>query len=1719
MLIDNQKSRLTMRIRSRVLCSIGLFLLLFSQSITALIPVLMFLPETVAAADTTAPLLPTITHDPVGGSFSMNANLRLSVQAQVADNGLLSYQWEKKSSDESDYVNIPDATEAILDTVTDSGGMSESDINVAKETYYYRCKVYNTLNGQTTAAKTSKSATVVVYNKVLPTNLVNGDMEHFVVPDGTHKNIVGSSEIFKGYPVTDSDGQIEATEKTFGNTDDTNSNSGGYPLLGVLPSTYNDPNRSTKANGWYSTDSFCSHLLQNGWPGYEFGIEGQRVEGANYKQTTKERNGNNIIELGKQQPATVYQEVATEAGRIYEWSLEHGGKNKSALGTQAIAVIIGEAINEEEDYLGETIDTINFGWDSFPLKEEVTSPWTHIGPIWNHTYDQFRRYGKTLEAEGTYREALFQPNGAGTYFDDIIWALAKKYSYFSDDRDADIEAFGNAQAEGAYHVTYNSRTYYIYLSKQLKNTMATKTGSYSIPEGQGNTVFGFSYVLPRKSGEGNGLDNVVFEASKMEKAVPKVNYFGEKSITLQATPGYAYAITEIRNSHVENLASSILAQTTFKGGAITPKAANISDIDDPSYDNLGDGNWFHPNEAGSLVFNGLDSGKTYRIVSVPVGVISKELGTNISPTSVLDDNNYSDVTMLPGSLETDVEIGTLTHGVKINAEGFATGWLNLDRTNTSTQYALLKWNEVNGEYEVVKDWYTGDATGKIEWHSLALSTTKMENDYLVVSRPLNYSEIDYHAAETGGLAVTLNNPLETSEASNVANLAWEIKVDQVTRTDNGTSDLLTIKLDKPLTATDAGDGKIVIADLVTGQILGTATVDGTDNTKYTFTLSGANQALDVGIYLSVYQSMTKEVEAYAAPSETLGIDHLTEQAVLAGGSNIPTTVDYQLSNLAYTQGNGTTGALLTNVLDIKSPTSDELKVNYTKHFDHTKAVGVVKVISFDSRPAGPTVDTNVNSDIYIDYRGEQVKNNLATEVGVYGMSAIGASDATDNGNLRSFAALGWTGDVVLEVKFRTPATVNTFASYYTPVTIEKRPAAPTVGGVTEEGDTLKLTGVYPADTVCESLINGAVDDWRDVSVTAGGTATLLNYATNAYYLFRIKATDTEPSSQVATVQAGVVTITDITLTKIYGEEAVSGDVTIAINNTSTSVVKFGSDAFSFAGGDSSSFEIDSPPTSNEEIVASGENKTYKIKVKSPKNLNVNASPYTDTLSFTYTIGDNSTEYTAHANISLTVKKAIWDAPMLPAKSVVEAGTDGNSVTANSLTLVSTGKPDGAKLEYMIGEENQSEGWNIIEGDTISITDRQAATQHVVQLGYMADANHATSKLARVVYYTRFATPTKADLGINYTAETYNLSTANGGYTITLGNQAATTQSTGSLSALLDSENNNVKLVKNASGGASAESIPASAAFETNLIRGEAPTVSANLATVFLLTPDGKITESGGSQPLQYRLSTVSVWKQSASNVITGLLTGYYEVRRAADEVGNTFASKSTLSVEVFATAFRVEVDVGNVGSDTISFSSSDWTQSGNKYTHDFAVADGLTKANITPSRALYYMKQIIHKGVAVTADQQIAAGTDYSGLESNADDDGIVRYVIDWIHIPTYVVTIPTTIAVNHADEETPSNITVSTFYMEENASKLHISTGNQLTVAQAGDTLTIDTLQLFNDRGSGNLGANQFDVVENLDGFTQGMTIKRAEEEPKYAGIYTGTLDFTFEVVAADAG
>ena len=211
--------------------------------------------------------------------------------------------------------------------------------------------------------------------------------------------------------------------------------------------------------------------------------------------TLKPNDGTYAAELNADEESTLYQNVKTSPSSVYEWGLDHGGRN----GTDIMALVIGpkqsvdpsKPSKDGRDQLMQMVDWLNIGNKTITAGAEP---------------NQYTVYSKKFAASGTFEDNAgnnaFSLTPSTIYTEKWhIWIMAssKATSGTNPWNSYGSNAEGSAGSDnGSGSTTVDLSKYYL----------------YTVPAGQTDTLFGFvsvGYVNGSGKTYGNFLDNINFQ--------------------------------------------------------------------------------------------------------------------------------------------------------------------------------------------------------------------------------------------------------------------------------------------------------------------------------------------------------------------------------------------------------------------------------------------------------------------------------------------------------------------------------------------------------------------------------------------------------------------------------------------------------------------------------------------------------------------------------------------------------------------------------------------------------------------------------------------------------------------------------------------------------------------------------------------------------------------------------------------------------------------------------------------------------------------------------------------------------------------------------------------------------------------------------------------------------------------------------------------------------
>ena len=216
--------------------------------------------------------------------------------------------------------------------------------------------------------------------------------------------------------------------------------------------------------------------------------------------TLEPKDGTYAAELNADEESTLYQNVKTTPSSVYEWGLDHGGRN----GKDIMALVIGpkQDVNpskpdkEGRDQFMQMVDWLNIDVSTIVSGAEPT---------------QYTIYSKKFDASGAFEDNAgnnaFSLTPSSIYTEEWhIWIMASSRATSGTNP---WNSYGS-NAEGTAGSGNGSGSTIVDLSKYFL---------YTVPAGQTDTVFGFVSVgyidstapAGKEKTYGNFLDNINFE--------------------------------------------------------------------------------------------------------------------------------------------------------------------------------------------------------------------------------------------------------------------------------------------------------------------------------------------------------------------------------------------------------------------------------------------------------------------------------------------------------------------------------------------------------------------------------------------------------------------------------------------------------------------------------------------------------------------------------------------------------------------------------------------------------------------------------------------------------------------------------------------------------------------------------------------------------------------------------------------------------------------------------------------------------------------------------------------------------------------------------------------------------------------------------------------------------------------------------------------------------
>ncbi|MDR1767750.1 MAG: hypothetical protein LBR32_04880 [Propionibacteriaceae bacterium] len=548
------------------------------------------------AADATV----TFQRQPHGSSvYARGATLRLSAQAEASDGGTLAYQWKwSASADRGDPQPVAgldgsDALPVLTATTPDAPG-----------TYYYWVEASS--GGQTAA---SQSAQVVVLDEIVSdTYTVGGhkaDQSSYTSDDYDNYYLKNVKELGA------KDGTTDVYHEWAGNQLYTSLRNGDFETRSAGGDTQS---LRTEVSYWDSTRGIGTGSVHK----YAKAIETQPASAYSLP------GGSDVVaNLSGALRNSIYQEVATVPGKVYDWSLKQAPHGDVL---DIMAVVIGPA--DESD-----------ASDPKPWPYGVDGAAGTLDPV-------------TGQAAAYTGASVGDP----TLFERVVDALAAQLEVTDDstlssagivddttpdgmyDEFADWVNRYRGLANKAYTVTLDGKNYYVYLAEADADggdaQWVAQSGTYPVPDGQGRTVFGLVNVYSSSTG-GNLVNDVEFKSASAVGNPKDTVFTTDTDFKADTQDGYAYALAEVSGSVVLG----------YVGGAAFVSIDGEEQTEEINGDVGDHSSWYTPGE-GTLKFEGLAVGKTYRLIGLPLAAISSDLGTNVGAADVTDEAFYFDTAIV-----------------------------------------------------------------------------------------------------------------------------------------------------------------------------------------------------------------------------------------------------------------------------------------------------------------------------------------------------------------------------------------------------------------------------------------------------------------------------------------------------------------------------------------------------------------------------------------------------------------------------------------------------------------------------------------------------------------------------------------------------------------------------------------------------------------------------------------------------------------------------------------------------------------------------------------------------------------------------------------------------------------------------------------------------------------------------------------------------------------
>lgn len=1283
-----------------------------------------------------------------------------------------------------------------------------------------------------------------------------------------------------GKTATSSTAKVEIASRTLaselGNGDFSQA-SYAYAVEGNKSNIYNDPYWTgyTQIPSWNTTEYRASSSNPRTI---------QRIVSSAFQTSNGKPDSDTNIgaELSGNMQSCLYQEIATIPGKLFSWSLKHSARStRWGSSTDVMAVVIGPAVEGVDDYASYTAD--------YP-------------------------YGK---------------NDQG-YLNDVVDQVAKEVTKNSSATGSALAGYGKQQ----FTTTYQGKPYYVYItadSDATRSQWGSYSGTYTVPEGQGSTVFGFVSVKCLSAGSGNLLDDISFAKGTGVEIHNDVAYDGGGQITTDVVEtGFSYGIVEERGSTT----SAVTPEVTLGG-----KELLVSSL------GAGTSDWYTPETTGKLVFGNLTPGKTYRVVAMPASAINTTTKTNLSPGLVLDEDYYESVTIKPVSDPSDGSGGNIQATAEATAGNKARIIVNPARTDV--EYALLKTDGTGRPLAQAADgcgWtLVKDGSGKLYFEGLARSTS-----YAVVARPYGYEEIDYKNQVDAGAYVVVGTPSDKFKDLSAAD-------GSVARSlDGQTIYILNMSGQKQ---------RYTVYDALTGAAVGAGwqELDAyNDNPDKVLEVKLAPEGAE-----RTYQVVTAELDKTCAPSPGVRVlapapdpDIDYEGETVGKGGIVPKTVEYRMQGAgtdstwyfgdadgqpgAWVQGTGGSPVSLRTALNTMTAGGSGATLTYRTHTDFDgPVVYVEKEVAIPARPAAP-------ADPSVWYTFDYARELLVPASGVAGIEARTSSVAewtratTDAG--LALSKLNWTGSqkafqLRLAAVKAAEGVTGSFASASTDAaSIPARPAAPDVGVLLNaSGDTAAYhftgTGVDASEyRDYTSAPNGPYATCKDVSDLAKGhtyeVRTAASQASDgtlgafaSYSLLRA-ASEAQLEATAPVLEGRDFGYTDapsadFTLTNSGKSSAVVGAADATDPATVKVVMVSAPEAYTSDHPGEAAFTVtgEGAKLKPKNALSAQEAETLELdevvwKVTAKKNLP--AGVYEASITVQYKdggVGGDETEYlSALCSVTFAIEKATPDSPK-DAFHVVEGSVTSTSVTLSAMRP--TTEPHEVGIEFSTAATS---GYRSVVPDdlgiaTLELSGLGAATCYEFYARTAADDNHHASEPAKILACTAWAAPAADAVKFNYAAETVS-SVPEGCELRAAESDTADILALNSAVSAYLGKKLYLRHVATSDAANLEDSTPASAWVDVDVparpvIADDTESTDATSSRV----EDGSITVHNVAS-FQYRKKGSESWVDVPGTYKGDLPAGIYEARTPA--TGSAFASVP-LTITIKATIVYATFDLGYEG--------------------------------------------------------------------------------------------------------------------------------------------------------------------------------------------------------------